>query len=631
MRPARRLLVVLVLTAAILSGSAVSASAEPSTPDRRQVATSVAKGVCKAFPSLPFIPDKIEPRGFCEKIVVENVDPEGSNKGVRETCVAMLPLAAKPFSKQCVQAVDKLLDPARKIFLDKVVPAVEKAKCAATAAAGNFDCVADQVHLWLKEAIVSLWADFTGHLTAPTAALSIIDFTQAGQLTGSQSAFKSVFADVGWLGASIVFVLFMVAIIRAVVNLDPRSLGTSAVGVVSWGLFWVIGVTLCVLLLKVSDQLAVWAAGAKDASGQTPLDGAAAVFGKWLDYVSGASENIPGGVHPVYNPGSLVGVLICLILLCAILAAVIILTLRNVGIVIMVLMWPILLAGQAGPPATREWLPKAARAFIAIALAKPLMVLCCRLGSVFLDVPKSATEPQASASTALLGAVLILVAAFVPGIFYKLSGVMPAGSAGSRAGAGGAGAAEQAGHSTMSAVYSTQQLARSNAPKPLTVGGAGGGGGTTPGGVGAWHGGRGPATANPATAGRGGLGAAGGVAGLAVMAGTTAAGAASSATRSAASQVGTAGGALDDVEPGHVPSAPYMHGMAGGGGGGPQQPGPAQDRPTGQQTTPAPQPARTSVSQIPAGGASSGQGPVLQQPEPRAPIPPAPKAGRDRG
>ena len=168
------LLLSLVIGFTSLAAFPATASAEPTSEERRVVATEVADSFCRNFPSLAGLPRSADPRTVCSSVLVENLDPEGSNDGVRAACLAALPLTAKPASLLCAQAVDRLLDPARAVFLDRVVPAVQQLACVASAPAA-FDCLAQQVHVWLKQSIVSLWQGLVAVLTADTEAIKIID------------------------------------------------------------------------------------------------------------------------------------------------------------------------------------------------------------------------------------------------------------------------------------------------------------------------------------------------------------------------------------------------------------------------------------------------------------------------
>jgi hypothetical protein len=140
----RRLVAVTVAAAALVATSVTLAHAEPSTPERRQVAEEVAAVACRNVPNIPKLPPSLDPVQVCRAVIVENIDPEGSNSGVRAACAVALAGPAQPAVKFCLKIIDKLLDPARQVFLDKVVPVAQQLACVASAPAA-FDCLAQQV------------------------------------------------------------------------------------------------------------------------------------------------------------------------------------------------------------------------------------------------------------------------------------------------------------------------------------------------------------------------------------------------------------------------------------------------------------------------------------------------------
>ena len=118
-------------------------------------------------------------------------------------------------------------------------------------------------------------------------------------------------------------------------------------------------------------------------------------FGDWVDYVTNATPTSP--VTPAYKPGSVTAILICLLLIVAIIIAVVGLLMRNVALLLIIVLLPLTLAGGAGPKLTREWFTGAMRMFIALLLAKPLIVIALRLGAVLVTVP-DVGAPQAGLS-----------------------------------------------------------------------------------------------------------------------------------------------------------------------------------------------------------------------------------------
>ena len=155
--------------------------------------------------------------------------------------------------KYCTKVIDKILDPARKLFLDKVVPVAQQLACVATNPAA-FDCLAEQVNVWLKQSIVSLWDGLIGVLTSDTQAIGLIDGWR-------NQGIVSLYGAVGSLGVLLLLGLMITSLIISLIRFDFRQFGSTLVGVVMWGLFWSGGVTIAVLLLKASDQAARWMSG----------------------------------------------------------------------------------------------------------------------------------------------------------------------------------------------------------------------------------------------------------------------------------------------------------------------------------------------------------------------------------
>ena len=138
---------------------------------------------------------------------------------MQAACTAALPTIAKYLAKECAKALDQLLDPARAVFLDRVVPAVQQLACVASAPAA-FDCLAQQVHVWLKQSIVSLWQGLVAVLTADTEAIKIIDgWRNAGMV--------SLYQDVGSLAAMVLLGLMITSLIISIVRFDFRHFGST--------------------------------------------------------------------------------------------------------------------------------------------------------------------------------------------------------------------------------------------------------------------------------------------------------------------------------------------------------------------------------------------------------------------
>ena len=316
----------------------------------------------------------------------------------------------------------------------------------------------------------------------------------------------SLYSAVGSLGVLLLLGLMITSLIISLIRFDFRQFGSTLLGVMMWGLFWSGGATIAVLLLKASDQAARWMSGQPDANGETDLTRAGQKFGDWVDYVTNATPTSP--VTPAYKPGSVTAILICLLLIVAIIIAVVGLLMRNVALLLIILLLPLTLAGGAGPKLTREWFTAAMRMFVALLLAKPLIVIALRLGAVLVTVPDEG-EPQASFVDALLGITIILLAGLLPGVIYRFSGGLMNTAAGGapRAGAGFSG---QSAQSVQSTADMTRLIMERNAPRPLAAG----------------AGSAGTARAAGTAAGGGGvLGAAAGPIGLAAMATALAGGA----------------------------------------------------------------------------------------------------------
>lgn len=537
-RVLRSTLAAVVLVLISLGLNSPSASAEPTSPERRQTATEVAESFCGRAPAIAGLPSDVDLRALCISVIVENIDPEGTNTGMRGACTAALPVVAKYLVNPCVKALDHILDPARAVFLDRLVPAAQQLACVANAPAA-FDCLAQQIHVWLKQSIVSLWQGLVAVLTADTEAVKIIDGWR-------NSGMVSLYEDVGSLAALVLLGLMITSLIISIVRFDFRHFGSTLVGVVMWGIFWASGVTIAMLLIKASDGAARWLAGTPDSSGQTDLDRAGAEFGRWVDYITGAPASGMTAATPTYQTGSMTGLLVCVLLVVAIVVAIVTLLMRNIALLLLVVSLPLTLAGSAGPAITRSWLNAAIRLFVALLLAKPLIVIAVRLGATLVVVPRVG-EPQATFTDALLGVAIILLAGLLPGVIYRFSGGLMTTQAGSAPRASG-GFSEQSGQAATSSADSAWALAQMNAMPPLRVK---------------------PGTGGGASVGAGGSGlravpAAAGAVGAAVGAASVVGGAVESGGRWLAGQAATAGGVLGDVEAPRIPAPPVpRHGRYG--------------------------------------------------------------------
>ena len=525
------LLCVLLLVVAV-----PTASAEPTTNERRKVAEDVAASICQTVPSIPKLPTSVDAAQLCRSVLIENLDPEGTNQGVRATCDVALPPSAKPAARFCAQVLDTLLDPARRLFLDKVAPIAQQLACVMSTPAA-FDCLAQQVHVWLTQSIISLWQGLITVLTADTKAITVIDgWSNAGVV--------SLYSDIGALGATLLLGLVLISLTISAIRFDFRQFGSTLLGVIMWGLFWSGGAAIAVLLLKASDQASRWLAGRPDAAGQTDLGRAGKEFGNWVDYITGATDSAV--VVPTYDPGSFTAILICLLLIVSIVITLVAILMRSIALLLIVIFLPLTLAGAAGPRMTREWFISALRLFVALLLAKPLIVIAVRLGSVLVSVPQRG-EPQATFSDALLGVSIILLAGLLPGVIYRFSGGMMNTSAGNAPRASG-GITAQSSQSAQSSMDMTRVIMERNAPRTAHAGGA------------AVSTGAARAGSGSATMAGGTLGAAAGPLGIAAMATAMAGSALESGGRWMAGQAATGGGVLGDVEAPAVPSPPISRG-----------------------------------------------------------------------
>ena len=276
--------------------------------------------------------------------------------------------------------LDQLLDPARAVFLDRVVPAVQQLACVASAPAA-FDCLAQQVHVWLKQSIVSLWQGLVAVLTADTEAIKIIDgWRNAGMV--------SLYQDVGSLAAMVLLGLMIISLIISIVRFDFRHFGSTLLGVVMWGIFWASGVTIAVLLIKASDGAARWLAGTPDRPAGPIWTGPAPSSAAGSTTSPAPPRPGCGMAAPTYQTGSMTGLLVCLLLVVAIVVAIVTLLMRNIALLLLVVSLPLTLAGSAGPAITRSWLNAAIRLFVALLLAKPLIVIAVRLGATLVVGPE---------------------------------------------------------------------------------------------------------------------------------------------------------------------------------------------------------------------------------------------------
>ena len=190
----------------------------------------------------------------------------------------------------------------------------------------------------------------------------------------------------------------------------------------------------------------------------------------------------------------------------------------------------------------------AIRLFVALLLAKPLIVIAVRLGAALVVGAAGAGEPQATFTDALLGVAIILLAGLLPGVIYRFSGGLMTTQAGTAPRASG-GFSEQSGHAAVSAADSAWALAQLNPMPPLTVKPSTGVGA----GAARWPG-----------PGLRAVPAAAGAVGRRPWRPRVVGGAVESGGRWLAGQAATAGGVLGDVEAPRIPAPPVpRHGRYG--------------------------------------------------------------------
>lgn len=187
----------------------------------------------------------------------------------------------------------------------------------------------------------------------------------------------------------------IISLIISAIRFDFRQFGHTLLGIVARGMFRSGGAVIAVLLLKTSDDAARWLAGQPDANGQSDLSRAGKESASWIDYITGATASTPAGVRPFYEPGSFTAILISLLLIVAIVITLVALLMRNIALLArgFVAADP---GRHGGPKITREWFLSALRMFVALLLAKPLIVVAVRLGAVLVSVPTRASRRRRS-------------------------------------------------------------------------------------------------------------------------------------------------------------------------------------------------------------------------------------------
>lgn len=449
----------------------------------------------------------------------------------------------------------------------KAAGAVEQATCVVSA--GGWPCLMKQVTTWMTNESGQFSLSVSEVLTAPSAATSILRTfeTPSAKRTGQQNAFADVYQVVGSVAVSIALIAALLSLVTALVQRSGRPLGEAFGGIATWGIFWVAGLSLGAMVLAACDSLAAGLVGAHP-GGKSEVD-------KSLDTIFMV---LVAAANPA--TGGLLALIALVLYIVALVGMVVQIVLRDVSILLVAVMIPVLLALRAGPGISRKLLIRSIGTFLMLAAAKPLLILVLRMSSALILTPGTGVRGM------FFGLAILVLAAVAPGMAYKLMGVMAGSGAGQSAGAGAAGVADQAMH----AAQSLKNMVGGGSPK---VGSAAAGGGKAAG------------------AGASKLGAAAGPVGMAATAAVMAGSAMKSGAQALASQVGTGGGALGDAETPRIPTAPVSRG--GGGGGGPAAGGSAPKvPPKGQKGGPAPKPGGGANG--PGGGNASNQGGPRPQP-----------------
>src|SRR5664280_674240 len=497
-------------------GPAPTAHADPTAADKTQAATTAAQEKCGAVQSLPVIGDKTS-QMCVDALVMILTDPtKATAKAACTAELVVIGLAGFPAAQSaCETLVTPLVAAATTAMAQQLADVVQ---CVQSTAQGDmFACNTKLVQQWIGRGVQLVWSGVVGVVLAPTQAMNIIDLRANPNAAPEAAAFRSLYGDIGWIAGGLVELFVLLALIQAVIRGRIRTVFESLTGVAAWGIFWIAGMTLAVVILSVTDSLTLFLAGENGSKMQ--LDG----IQKWLGLVTNAT-----GVNPTFGDfGSSIGVIFAVVLLIAMIVIFVTLALREVSILLMAVVLPVLLAMQAGPAGMRKALPAVAKAFITIALAKPLMVIGLRLGASFVAVP---ADGKLNLWAAVLGLVVLGISAFAPGVLYKLFGVME-GAAGQRMG-GASHGIDAAGRSAVDAGDSARSVFSANAPS-TPIAATGGSGAAA---------GAGRAASSSGAAASSAAGPIGMVIGAATMAASTAA----SVGNAVSSHVATGGGALGD-------------------------------------------------------------------------------------
>lgn len=436
--------------------------------------------------------------------------------------------------------------------------AVEKVDQAVCAMTEGIPCVMKQLATWMTNELGKSSGDIGKMLAEPTRATRILNVfnTAEGERSAEQRAFAEIYLVLGGLAASIALVAFLISLITGVVQRSGRPVAEGLTGLATWGLLWVTGLTVATLILTAADGIAQQMLGATD-GGRSQIDVA---IDKVFQVLISSANPMTGGLFSI---------LALVIFAGAILGMFVNMALREVSLLLVALMLPVLLALRAAPGSARKMLMRSLATFITLALAKPLLIVVLRFSSAVL------LAPGRGLGGLFIGLITLCIAAFAPQVAYSLFGMKK------ESGAGHATTGASATGVTENAVNSGQSL------RNMVGGGS-------------------PAMKAGGGKAAGGLGKVAGPVGIALTAATMAAGAMKSGAQSVASGVGTGGGVLGETEKPHLPTAPHkLHGGGAGGrsaGGRQDTPKPTGPRPGSHQRT-GPVPPKAS----PASGSSSAR------------------------
>ena len=222
-----------------------------------------------------------------------------------------------------------------------------------------------------------------------------------------------------WVALVIALVMAFGQIGLAVLRQDGRGFGTLAAGVVQYGAVLSCWVGVCGGLVAAASGLTK---GILDTLlGVDSFSGYAAGDG-FVDTVSGSVEAATLGICSLF------------ILIPAAFGHMVIMMVRSAALLILVATMPMAAAGALSE-GTRSWMWKSIRWFIACVLMEPLLALVLGMGTQFAwaGMPDG-TEQGASSSaenigTSVVGAIIMLVACFMPMALFRLLAFVDPGTA----------------------------------------------------------------------------------------------------------------------------------------------------------------------------------------------------------